>query len=394
MDIQTYPTTSAPPPPKGNPYTSRLVPAALCGFLLIAYLCPWTIGPDDIFLSGFNVWQSITTGKVLWFLPILVLYCSYTIYTKRGFVFAAILTGLFPFGYLAYLYVNGGDRFLSRVSFGWWAAIFIGFLLAAAGARATALAVFIIKREKKVEVLDHFYIPIDQFNMSSREFYEAVQRELIARQVPGLTAAFLHYHEGSIISAKRTYLRLTRGQLVFDICAAPFGRCYFFSSRFCAVPVSIHPVEIFLGLLGLFVGFAALANRFGLFTGSLLLALSVVLLYGSMRHLIGWLNDKFDLEFPEVPIFGALYARFHKETYYEFDTKLMYQTVVPEVVRHLAGRYTAQKGIQRLEEYRRVPGLTDLYEPHFHLLKPCPPPSKTTSTPSSTTGNGEAAARS
>ncbi len=394
MDIQTYPTTSAPPPPKGNPYEGRLVPAVLCGLILLSFLCPWFVGQDGIFLSGFNVWQAVSTGKVLWLLPICVLYCSYTVYTKRGFVFAAIITGLFPFGYLAYLYVNSGDSLLTHVTFGWWSAIFVGFLLTAAGVRATTFAVTIIKREKKVEVLDHFYIPIDQFNMSSREFYEAVQKELIARQVPGLTVAFIHYQEGSILSAKRTYLRLTRGQLVFEVCAAPFGRCFFFSSRFCTVPVSIHPVEIFLALLGLYVGFTALASKFGLFTGSLLLVLVVVLLYGSMRHLIGWLNDKFELEFPEVPIFGALYARFHKETYYEYDTKLMYQTVVPEIVRHLAGKFTATKGIQRLEEYRRVPGLTDTYESHFHLLKPCPPPSKTSSTNGSTPGNGEVAARS
>lgn len=394
MDIQTYPTTSAPPPPKSNPYTGRLVPAVLCGLLLLSYLCPWFTGQDGILLSGFNVWQTISTGKILWFLPLLILYCGYTTYTKRGFIFAALLTGLFPFGYLAWLYVNAGDRFLTSVSFGWWAAVFFGFLLAAAGARTANVAVSLIKREKKVEVLDHFYIPIDQFNLSSREFYEAVQRELISRQVPGLTVAFVHYHEGSIVSAKRTYLRLTRGQLAFDICAAPFGRCYFFSSRFCAVPPSLHPVEIFLGLLGLFVGFAALTSKLGLLTGSLLLGLCIVVLYGSTRHLISWLNDKFDLDFPEIPIFGALYARFHKETYYEYDTKLMYQTVVPEIVRHLAGKYTAQKGIQRLEEYRRVPGLTDLYEAHFHILKPCPSPSKTTSTNSSTPGNGEAVARS
>jgi len=376
MDIQTYPNTSTPSPPKGNPYTGRLVPAALGGLLLISFFCPWFIGPDKLLLSGFNVWHAITSGKALWFFPLLLIYTFYTIYTKKGFAPVSIVTGLFPFVYLAYVYFQGGDAFISRVAFGWWAAIFVGFMLTAAGARSTALGTSVIKRTKAVEVLDHFYIPLDQFNVSSKEFYEAVQKALLERKVPGLDVASVHFHETSILSAKRTYLRLTRGQLVFDICAAPFGRYFFFSCRFCAVPITIHPVEVFLALLGLFVGFTALITKFGLLMGSLLLVLSVVLLFGAMRRLIDWLNERFELELPEMPIFGALYARFHKESYYEYDTKLMYQTVVPAIVRDLAGDFSAQKGLQRMEEYRRIPGLTDTYQPHFHHLKPWVAPSK------------------
>jgi len=368
-----------PPPPTisgpENPYTGKLIPSALCVILFIAFFCPW-LGSGEKLRTGWSVYQDLSIGKYLWLLPVFSLITIYACFTKQRFVLASLVTGMLPFAFLVYTQSQYGSMVVSGIGFGWWLAIFAGFMLTAAGLRTTKLADSIVNRAKQVEVIDHFYIPFDHFNMSSKEFYAAVQRELEARRVPGLQASQISFHETGFISAKRLYLRLTRGKLVFDVCAAPFGRSYFFSCRFCSVPITIHPAEIFLSMLMLYSGLIALTSRFGFLNGTLMLALLVVLVVGSMRRLIDWLNTKFGVELPEVPIFGALIARFSKETYYEYDTKLMYLTVVPGVVRDLVSRFTAEAGIQRMEEFRRIRGSNDQYQPQYHALKPCSPPSK------------------
>ena len=106
-------------------------------------------------------------------------------------------------------------------------------------------------RHKRAEVLSHWYSLVPNFNSASKEFYEAVEKELKERQVPGLDITRAEFAEGGLLSGKREYLRMTRERLVFDICAAPFGTSYFFSCRFAEIPS-----------LGSSVGIAALAGRF------------------------------------------------------------------------------------------------------------------------------------
>lgn len=73
----------------------------------------------------------------------------------------------------------------------------------------------------KEEVLNHWYIPVDNFQFSTAEFYQSVEKVLVDRKVPGLKISRIELSEGGILTAKREYLRLTRERLVFDACAAP-----------------------------------------------------------------------------------------------------------------------------------------------------------------------------
>jgi hypothetical protein len=53
----------------------------------------------------------------------------------------------------------------------------------------------------------------------------AIQR----REIPGATTSKVLWSEAGALSADREYFRVTRGRLVFDVCAAPFGKGFFFS---------------------------------------------------------------------------------------------------------------------------------------------------------------------
>src|ERR1039458_10075681 len=105
--------------------------------------------------------------------------------------------------------------------------------------------------KSKADVIDHWYALIPGFNSSTKEFYEAVEKELKERQVPGLEIFHVDFAEGGALSNKREYLRMTRERLVFDICAAQFGTAYFFSCRFAEIPAVVKLGEFLLLLIGL-----------------------------------------------------------------------------------------------------------------------------------------------
>lgn len=168
----------------------------------------------------------------------------------------------------------------------------------------------------QANVLSHWYTPVPNFSMSTKEFYDKVEKELGAQQVPGLKMSRPEFSEGGLFSAKRQYLRLKRDDVLFDICACPFGVNYFFSCRFAATPPT-----------GLKVLISTIINL----------------------------------------IFEKLNLRL-VDTYHHEDTRLMYMTVVEGVVKKLVEQETASKGIKLLDEYEHAPILGDLYKSKRKIL--------------------------
>src|SRR5262245_22498809 len=81
---------------------------------------------------------------------------------------------------------------------------------------------------KPAVVASHWHHSVPDLQTSSLEFFEAVEMALRAREVDVQTER-IQWHEGSILTAKREYLRLSYARFVFDISAFPFGRDYTFS---------------------------------------------------------------------------------------------------------------------------------------------------------------------
>ena len=48
--------------------------------------------------------------------------------------------------------------------------------------------------------------------------------------MPGVSTSRITYGEGGLLSPRREYLRVSRDQTVFDICAAPYAKGFFISS--------------------------------------------------------------------------------------------------------------------------------------------------------------------
>ena len=229
---------------------------------------------------------------------------------------------------------------------------------------------FNIFKASKADVLSHWYSLIPGFSTSTDEFYQAIERELKSRQVPGLEISRVEFSEGGLLSDKRQYLRMTRERLVFDVCAAPFGTAYFFSCRFAEIPLFIRlwqllvllAVSMVAGLLW----FIVCAHYFGALSivvwpmgCVVLVALAIYILRNAVRMELKDL-DAFLIKSP----LGSIYEGwFRRETYYREDTRLMYLDTVNAVVKEHVETVTGAKGVKlvRFNEYNPV--LRELYKP-------------------------------
>jgi len=223
---------------------------------------------------------------------------------------------------------------------------------------------FGLSSPERAEVLSHWYTPVPNFNASADEFYGAIEAELREQKVPGLEIIRVEFSEGSVLSDKRTYLRMTRERLVFDVCAAPFGSNYFYSCRFAEFPVNVSflALAILLGG-GLFIFYEAV-QLLG-FINTCLLG-TAILAFGiyALRNLVSLGLADVDAALLKLPLFGPVYQRFfRKETYYREDTRLMYLTIVEGVVKLLVEQETGAKGIKLLTQWEYGPILGELYKP-------------------------------
>ena len=155
---------------------------------------------------------------------------------------------------------------------------------------------------KKVGViLSHWYHHIENLQDSPQRFYANFEEAIKTRELPDLKLSRTFYREGGLTSAKREYLRVTRRELIFDICAAPFGKGFFIS---------------------------------------------------------WWLGEPLGF-LQSFPILGAL---FRPVTYFRHDTALMFQESVHAAVLEVLGATTQSKGLRALTELEKKPILSSFFK--------------------------------
>jgi hypothetical protein len=155
-------------------------------------------------------------------------------------------------------------------------------------------------------ILSHWNTMIENLAASPQSFYQSLEEAIDTRQVPNAKCARALQREGGILSAKREYLTLRRGDHVFHICGAPFGNGFF--------------VSWWLGEIRR--GFLALLSQ--------------------------------------MPVVGIVIQRFVKPlTYYQIDTALMFQSLTHSAVLEVVDALTKEKGLRGLTELERKPILRD-----------------------------------
>lgn len=208
-------------------------------------------------------------------------------------------------------------------------------------------------------VISHWCQLIEGLQESPLRFYELVDVAVKRRVIPDAETSRVDYFEGGVLSAKREYLRVQRGRLVFDICGAPFGAGFFTSSWLGELAPSLHPVLLIIAVLVYLGVFAQLVNSLGFFFGFIVAVLLVPALLWLVRFLArrGTMSDDFLVA---IPYLGAVYKFFFRpDTYYSIDTKLMFQQAVHAAVLEAVDAMTSAKGIRGLSELERRPTMKD-----------------------------------
>ena len=220
-------------------------------------------------------------------------------------------------------------------------------------------------------VFSHWHHPIASFSTSAQEFYGGVERALSAHQVPDIEISRIEWKEGGAFSSQRLYLRVKRGSLVFDICAAPFGADYFFSWWLAEIPPRFGLLRLAAIVFASFLIFvfmsASISSALGGVWGALLgLPLGLIALVGGMLAIgqavrNGVFSPGFEEALITTPILGWVYVKlFAPFTYYNMDTKLMFQSAVNSAVQAAVEEVTTAKGIRAMTELERKPILREL----------------------------------
>jgi hypothetical protein len=194
---------------------------------------------------------------------------------------------------------------------------------------------------------------IDNLEASPLNFFKSVETAVEERQIPEITISRVDYHEGGITSAKREYLRVARGSLLFDICAAPYGRG-FFVSWWLGIPM-IHPLTVIGIVFGYFVLTIVIMAVVGLFLGFLAAIGLVVVAFWLGGE--GTLQDQYILAIPGI---GYIYRRFFKPaTLFAMDTETMFRTATHSAVLETVDALMSAQGLRLLSESERRPTLRE-----------------------------------
>jgi hypothetical protein len=211
-----------------------------------------------------------------------------------------------------------------------------------------------MSRRLPSEIHSHWNHLYEGLQTSPLDFYRCVEEAIERRHVPDATRSRVSWHQGGLGSAKREYLRVTRGALNFDIGAAPFGTGFFFSYWLVGPTHALRYLLLLLLILAIIVGITL--KFFGLGLGSALCVVfvpAVLLLLGDAIR-----KGRFGSEESviAIPIVGRIYeAIFLPTTYYKVDTESMFWAAVHEAVMDVIDGLTTTQGVRPLTERERVP---------------------------------------
>ena len=214
---------------------------------------------------------------------------------------------------------------------------------------------------KRGDILDHWIYSAEGFSLAPGDFYAAIEKALTDRKIPGMTVTRQEFAEGGLLSDQRVYLRLLRERLAIVACAAPFGNIYFFSCRIVHVPALVRLWHI----LAVLVCFGATGLLFTIFMGpTFALVAQVALLFalaGVLRNAGTSAFDDLDAFLLRLPIVSTIYQDwFRIATFYRDDSRKLYLTVLPDLIKAAAEEVCGEKGFKLVRQHQFPPILNEL----------------------------------
>jgi hypothetical protein len=201
----------------------------------------------------------------------------------------------------------------------------------------------IVKRRKPI-IHHHWIVPLMNFSSDPEAFYQAIEDEFIARQMPDAMLERIEFKQAGLLSGKRLYLRITRERMAVDVGSAPFGTSWYFSCRLCELPRILRAWELLAFMLGL-CGFVALYwYLFGMFLGGIVMGASIVFLLIIM--LAGRAYGTLDEFLIFLPVVGQVYeALIRRDTYQQQDHRQVFASLVNTILRHKVTEFCQAGGV-------------------------------------------------
>jgi hypothetical protein len=217
-------------------------------------------------------------------------------------------------------------------------------------------------RNKRGDVLDGWIYSTEAFSIAPLEFYELLEKQLAVQKFPNVEVSRVEFAEGGLLSNQRILLRFMRERFAIDTCAAPFGGHFFFSCRFVHVPALVRLWHIVAAMIFFAAVDCLLVKPLGVGLAAIALVGLLFAIAGVMRNADAFTD--LDTLLPKIPILATVYENwFRMETYYRLDTRAIYKTILPDLIRKAAEDITAAKGLKLVRRDPSAPILRELYPP-------------------------------
>jgi len=224
---------------------------------------------------------------------------------------------------------------------------------------------FVAKKlsSRKAVVFSHWGTLTSDCHFATKEFYAELENAIRAKEWPGVQVVRIVYSEAGLLSHKREYLRVIRQRQLFDICAAVFGKDYFFSVREAEIPAVITPRAVLVLIFATLFLLNTFIQAFGFIFGSFAMLAFIVFAVWFLFNILKLGLTKVDSMLLQLPSIGPVYeALFRRDTYFQQDTRLAFLQSVTELAKKHVEEATCEKGLKYLNCFESQPILEGLYK--------------------------------
>jgi hypothetical protein len=219
-------------------------------------------------------------------------------------------------------------------------------------------------KNNRGEILDAWIYSAEGLSLSGPDFYASVEKRLEGQKIPNLEVARVEFAQGGLLSNQRQYLRLMRERLAIDTCAAPFGSHFFFSCRTVYVPALVRLWHILAMILFFAVVGGGLVSLLGFNFAVIAMVTLPFAMVAVFRNASASPFADLDTLLLKIPVVATVYENwFRVETYYRVDTRTLYRTILPDLIRAVAEEVSAEKGVKLVKQFPTAPLLMQLYSP-------------------------------
>jgi hypothetical protein len=214
------------------------------------------------------------------------------------------------------------------------------------------------------EVFTHWGTVLPGIQFSAQEFYAKLENEIRSRQWPGVEFLRVLYTEAGLLSHKREYLRVIRHRQVFDVCAANFGRDYFFTLREAEITAQLTLTTLIIFFLAVSMFLSVCVSRFGPISGLISFGAWMVIGFFLLMSVLRMGLTSLDGVLLRTPIIGPIYETCFRRstTYFQHDSRVVFLKLMDDLVKEHVDEETSAKGVKFLACFEHQPILDGFYK--------------------------------